>query len=134
MKSLLNYFGTLRSGKIVLWCYLIWYAVIVVFYFDPRISLWVNSAGLSVVIGTALILSVLPAGGLRAMEKWAVARLFMMPFCVSSYAALIKDQGFFVIFPPRAAENVVALSACALFAGGVSCCKLWRGKNPGTRM
>jgi hypothetical protein len=123
MKRLLNYLGGLSSGKIVLWCYLLWYLAMVGFYFDARPSLWINSAGLSVVIGTGLILSVMPAAGMAAMEKWAVARLFMMPFCVSSFAALIKDQGFFVVLSPRLAENLTALGACALFAGGVLCCK-----------
>ncbi len=123
MKNLFIYFGNLRTGKIVLWCYLIWYVVMAGFHFDPRVSLWVNSLGISIVIGTGLILSVLPAGGMRAMEKWAVARLFMMPFCVSSFAALIKDQGFLVVFSPKAADNAAAAAACAVFVGITLACK-----------
>ncbi|MEQ1776772.1 MAG: hypothetical protein ABL891_23545 [Burkholderiales bacterium] len=123
MKILLNYFGNLRTGKIILWCYLIWYVVMVVFYFDPRISLWANSLGISVVIATGLILSVMPAAGIRAMEKWAIARLFMMPFAVSSFAALIKDQGFIIIFSPRMHENLIAIGACAFFVIVSSICK-----------
>ncbi len=123
MRKLFHYFGNLRTGKIVLWCYLIWYGVMTGFYFDPRPSLWINSLGISIVIGTGLILSVLPAGGIRAMEKWAVARLFMMPFCVSSFAALIKDQGFVVIFSPRFTENAAAAAACAIFVATAFACK-----------
>ena len=115
MKNLLMYFGNLRTGKIVLWCYLIWYVVMAWFYFDPRLSLWVNSLGISIVIGAGLVLSVMPASGIRAMEKWQLARLFMMPLCVSSFAALIKDQGFVTIFSPQLAENAAALGACMLF-------------------
>jgi hypothetical protein len=38
-----------------------------------------------------------------------------MPLCVSSFAALIKDQGFFVVFSPRLAENLAAAGAGAIF-------------------
>ena len=123
MKKLLTYLADLRAGKIALWCYLIWYLVMAHFYFDPRPSLWINSIGLSLVIGTALILSVMPAGGIKAMEKWAVARLFMMPLAVSSFAALIKDQGFVVIFSPRFTENVIAAVACAVFIAVTLTCR-----------
>ena len=101
----------------------IWYAVMTSIYFDPRLSLWINSMGISVIIGTALILSVIPPGGIRVMEKWVIARLFMMPFCVSSYAALIKDQGFIVIFSSKLAENATAAIACAIFVAVTYTCK-----------
>jgi hypothetical protein len=123
MQKLFHYLGNLRTGKIALWCYLIWYGVMTNLYFDPRLSLWINSLGISVIIGTALILSVIPAGGIRAMEKWTVARLFMMPFCVSSYAALIKDHGFIVIFSPKLAENATAAIACVIFVAVACVCK-----------
>ena len=96
MRRLAHYFGHLRTGKITLWCYLIWYLAMLRFYFDPRPSLWINSLGISVVIGTGLILSVMPAGGPRAMEKWAVARLFL-------------------IFSPSLGENAIAAAACVMF-------------------
>ena len=123
MKNLFVYFGNLSTGKTVLWCYLIWYVVMACFYFEPRISLWINSLGISIVIGTGLVLSVMPAGGVRAMEKWQVARLFIMPFCVSSFAALIKDHEFFLVFSSKATENATALAACAVFAGITRVCR-----------
>lgn len=123
MRRLAHYFGHLRTGKIALWCYLIWYLAMLRFYFDPRPSLWINSLGISVVIGSGLILSVMPAGGLRAMEKWAVARLFMMPLAVSSFAALIKDHGFTVIFSPKLSENVIAAAACSAFIAITWACR-----------
>ena len=129
MKRLVDYLGGLRTGKIALWCYLIWYLVIVAFYFDARPALWINSVGISMVIGTALILSVLPAGGIRAMERWAVARLFIMPFCVSSFAALIKDHGFFVVFSPSLRDNLIAGGACVLFVVVALACKSRRVNN-----
>jgi hypothetical protein len=123
MSSALRYLAQLRTPKIILWCYLIWYLAITAFYFDPRPALWINSLGISAVIGTALVLSVLPPAGLRAMDKWAVARLFIMPFCVSSFAALIKDRGFVIVFSPSLRENLIALGACAAFVAATLVCK-----------
>lgn len=127
MKRLVDYLGSLRGGKIALWCYLLWYLAMAAFYFDPRPSLWLNSVGISVVIGTALVLSVIPPAGLKAMEKWAVARLYMMPFFVSSFGALIKDRGFVAVFSPSLRDNLIAIGACALF---VACAYLARELRP----
>jgi hypothetical protein len=124
---LTNYLASLRPGKIALWCYLIWYIVMAYFYFDPRPALWINSLGISAVIGTGLLLSVMPAAGVRAMDKWAVARLYMMPIGVSSFAALIKDRGFVVVFSPSLHENLIAAGACTLF---VVCTWLARSLRP----
>lgn len=110
-----RYLAGLSAGKIALWCYLIWYLVMGAFYFDPRPSLWINSAGISVIIGTGLVLSVMPAAGVKAMDRWAITRLYLMPLCVSSYAALIKDQGFFAVFSPRLVDNLLAAGACVMF-------------------
>jgi len=132
MQRLCNYFGHLRAGKTILWCYLIWYLAMAGFYFDPRLAIWLNSMGISIVIGGALILSVMPAGGFRAMEKWAVARLFMMPFGVSSFAALIKDRGFFVVFSPSPSENAVAAACCGTFVALTIACKAVRKTNTTT--
>ena len=38
-----------------------------------------------------------------------------MPFCVSSFSALIKGKGFVLVFPPDVHEITIALAACALF-------------------
>ena len=42
-------------------------------------------------------------------------RLFLMPFCVSSFSQLIKGQGFVLVFPPDLREIAISLGACALF-------------------
>jgi hypothetical protein len=39
----------------------------------------------------------------------------MMPFCVSSFAALIKERGFVLVFSPELRENAVAVGTCVLF-------------------
>jgi hypothetical protein len=41
--------------------------------------------------------------------------LFLMPFCVSSFSALVKDAGYILIFPPTLRENAVGAVLIALF-------------------
>jgi hypothetical protein len=118
---MLRYFSRLTAGKIALWCYLIWYLLTVANHFDPSPSIWLNSIGISVVIGIALVLSV-NSSSVRT-ERWQTMRLFLMPFCVSSFSALIKDRDFVLIFPPTLTENAIALGACAAFVGVVALIK-----------
>lgn len=95
--GIIQYFARLSPGKVVLWCYLIWYLSTVAEYFDPAPSIWLNSLGISLVIGVALLLSV---GGRSPVfaDSWQTFRLFFMPFAVSSFSALIKGRGFFLVF------------------------------------
>lgn len=118
----LNYFRQLATGKLILWCYLLWYCVTLVFYFDPSPRLWLNSAGISLVIGFALQLSVQRS----AKDAWQTFRLFMMPFCVSSFSSLIKNQGFWLVLPPRMVELATALGVCLAFVIWVK----WLQKKP----
>ncbi|WP_092998616.1 hypothetical protein [Thiohalomonas denitrificans] len=110
-----RYLALLPKGKVVLWCYLIWYVVVVVHYFDPSPAIWLNALGVSAVMGVALLLSV---GGSvsRANEPWQTARLFLMPFCVSSFSSLIKGKGFVLVFPPTSTALITATGSCAAFA------------------
>jgi hypothetical protein len=113
---LLRYLSELRPSQRVLWCYLLWYLFAVVRTFDADPMLWLSSLGISAIIGTALYLSTARAGRTRVrLERWQIARLYLMPFCVSSFAALIKGHGFVLVFHPSARDNVLAASACALF-------------------
>ncbi len=111
---MIQYFRKAPAGKLVLWCYLIWYLVTVVLFFDPTPSIWLNSLGISGVIGTALILSVSPVGQGKA-DGWQTFRLFLMPFCVSSFSSLIKAKGFFLIIPPGSAHRLALVAACGGF-------------------
>src|SRR5215217_4115259 len=111
--ALMRYFAALGKGKIILWCYLIWYIFFVVRYFEPIPTLWLTSLGLSGVIGFALLLST--RGPTNRLERWQVFRLFLMPFCVSSFAALVKGRGFVLVFSPRVLEDFAALGICAAF-------------------
>ena len=111
---MIAYFSRIQRGKVILWCYLIWYLVVVGFYFDPAPRIWLNSIGISVVIGVALILSVSKSSGAKK-DGWQTFRLFLMPFCVSSFSSLIKGNGFFLIIPPRPQEQLVLAVACDSF-------------------
>ena len=113
MKSPAAYFANLTTGRIILWCYLIWYLVVLVRYFDPSPLIWLTSLGLSAIIGTALYISSTAHG--NQLRPWQVARLYMMPFFVSSFSALVKGQGFILVFSPRPAEILFALGMCAAF-------------------
>lgn len=100
----------------MLWCYLLWYLLTAALYFDPAPTLWLNSMGLSIIIGVALNLSVAAEAG-KWPQPWQIFRFFLIPFCVSSYASLIKNQGFILIFPPDQQQRVFLICCCLGFVG-----------------
>jgi hypothetical protein len=114
-----RYFAELRPAQRVLWCYLVWYLVVFVRYFDASPALWLSSLGISAIVGTALYISTTRTGRDPVrLQRWQIARLYIMPFCVSSFAALIKGHGFILVFHPTLHDNVVAGAACTSFVGG----------------
>ena len=116
-----GYLARLNVGRYVLWCYFVWWAVVAVRYFDPNPRIWLTSLGLSGIIGAALWLNTTRSGPVPIrIGAWPTLRLFMMPFGVSSFAALVKDRGFFLIFSPRWEEMAVAVGICA-FLGLAAC-------------
>jgi hypothetical protein len=108
-----RYLAGLSAGRFVLWCYFIWWATVLVRYFDPNPRLWMTSSGLAVIIGIALTLNAKSASPQTTLQPWPVFRFFLTPFCVSSFAALVKDRGFLLIFSPRWGELASAAGACA---------------------
>lgn len=123
IRSLTRYFYQIKYPKLILWLYLIWYLVIVGFYFDPTPKIWVNAVGIGLVIGTALVLSVF-SGNTKNVEPWQIFRLYLMPFCVSSFSALIKDQGFIIILSPKPLETLSAIFSCLIFTLGICLIKV----------
>lgn len=112
-----RYLYSLSVGVLVLWCYIIWYLVMAALYFDDNIGLWGNALGLSIIVGLALVL----ATGTLSLERlrnnyWQISRLFICPFCVSSFSALTKEKGFLLIISPILQQNIIALGFCLLFA------------------
>jgi hypothetical protein len=115
---LIRYLSGMSRGRLVLWCYFLWYLVVLVRYFDPSPRLWLTSLGLSVIIGLALYVSTAAAGNRKLkLEPWQIIRLFLMPFCVSSFSALVKGKGFILIFSPKPGETGLALGLCAALCG-----------------
>jgi hypothetical protein len=117
---MLRYLRNLSNGRLILWCYFIWYLVVLVRYFDPSPRIWGTSFGLCLIIGVALYINTAHSGPRRIhLGFWPVVRLFMMPLCVSSFSALVKGRGFFLIFSPNAWEVGAAVGICAGVCGAV---------------
>ena len=118
LSGLWRYLANLTRGRFVLWCYFIWWIVVVVRYFDPNPLLWLTSLALSGIIGTALYINTTSSGKAKVkLERWPIFRLFLTPFCVSSFAALVKGQGFILIFSPHWQEMAGAAAAMAVLWG-----------------
>jgi hypothetical protein len=116
MNPVLRYFAGLTNGRIVLWSYLLWYLVTVAAHFDPSPRLWLTSLGISIIIGVALLISTRSStSGTVDLDRWQVFRLFVMPFGVSSFAALVKDEGYILVFPPSLWLNATGFALIALF-------------------
>ena len=118
----LKYLSELTPGKVALWCYLIWYLVTVVVHFEPSPGIWLTSLGISAVVGIALLLSVRSEPP-TSSDPWQTFRLFLMPFCVSSFSALIKGQGYILFLPSRSLELSLSFALCAVFVSFVYCLK-----------
>lgn len=112
------YLAGLSFARTVLWCYLLWYLVIVARYFDPSPRLWLTSLGLSAIVGVALVLNagLLSRPAAAALgQRWQIFRFFLMPFGVSSFSALVKGKGFILVFSPHGVDVVAGLAACLGF-------------------
>src|SRR4051794_36403778 len=107
MNRFINYLRHLTIGRLILWCYLIWYLVVLVRYFDPSPRIWLTSLGLSAIVGTALYISSTANG--NKLQPWQIIRLYLMPFFVSSFSALVKGRGFILVFSPNPEEILLAL-------------------------
>jgi len=118
MKSLAKYFANLSTGRIILWCYLIWYLVVLFHYFDPNLLIWLTSLGLAAIVGTALYISSTAQG--NRLGAWQVIRFYLMSFFVSSFAALVKGKEFILVFSPHPREILLALGLCGMF-----CLAVW---------
>jgi hypothetical protein len=101
-----------------LWSYLIWYLVISIIYFDTNLNLWGTSFGVGIIVYAALTLSTGDLTWRRIhTHYWEAIRLFIIPFCVSSFSGLVKGYGFILIFSPIFEEDLLAISAILLFIG-----------------
>lgn len=118
---MIRYLASLEATGITLWCYFCWYIAIVSQYFDSTLGLWLSSVGISFLIGFALNLAAKHKG--QKPDKRVVFRLYLFPFCVSSYSALIKGKGFILLFPTDAKPLLVAVASCCGFILVALCCR-----------
>lgn len=115
LRMLFRYLANLTLGRMTLWCYFIWYLVVLVHYFDRSGQIWLTSLGLSVIIGIALVINTTRSGVAPVkLEPWPTFRLFLTPFCVSSFAALVKGKGFFLIFSPDWRDLAIGGGLCGI--------------------
>ena len=129
--TFLNYLATLSPGRLLLWCYFLWYLVVLVRYFEPDPRLWLTSLGMSAIIGVALYVSTTSAEAVSGpLGFWPTVRLFMMPFCVSSFAALVKGKGFILVFSPRGIDLLWGGGLCAAFVATVAVVKYLGATRP----
>lgn len=113
---MLRYLAGLTSSKIILWCYSLWYLVIFFKYFEADPALWLTSFGLSLIVGFALYTNAASAGAVKVKpDFWQAFRFYLTPFCVSSFSALVKGRGFFLVFSPQVPDLVCCFGVCALF-------------------
>jgi len=124
-RGLVGYLARLSMGRLILWCYFIWYLVVLVRYFDPNWRIWLTSVALSGIIGVALLINTTRTGRSRVeQEPWPIFRLFVTPFCVSSFSALVKGKNFWLIFSPRQSDLLLGVALIAAFGGAVLVAKL----------
>ena len=113
---LLRYLAQLPVGHRILWSYVIWWAVMMHYYFRMDVRLWLMSLGIGIIVGFALMLSTGPVSIERFRSRfWESLRLFICPFMVSIFSALVVGRDFILVFSPRWMENTAALSGIAVF-------------------
>jgi hypothetical protein len=100
-------------------------------HFDTRPRIWLTSVGLSAIIGTALLIGTRSSSrGTTTLDGWQIFRLYLMPFCVSSFAALVKDAHYVLVFPPTLKENLLGLALIGAFVAVVLALRsLYRRSN-----
>ncbi len=105
--------------------------VVLVKYFDSSLRLWLTSLGLSLIIGFALYISTTNSAKNKVqLGFWQIFRLFLMPFCVSSFAALVKGKNFVLIFLPLIPHEILlAVLFCAALCALVFALKTGTGRN-----
>ncbi len=113
---LLRYLGQMPTSRMILWSFVIWWAVMVYYYFRADMRLWLTSLGIGIIVGYALMLSTGPVNRDRFRTRfWESLRLFVCPLLVSSFSALVAGQEFLLVFSPRGTENIVALLTIGIF-------------------
>lgn len=123
MQIIHSYIINLTKSRTVLWCYLIWYLVMAGCSFVPTTRIWLTSLGISALIGSAFLLNANSGKSPVKADPWQIFRLYLIPFCVSSFSSLVKDRGFVLIFSPHWRETALASGLCGGFFAVVTLVK-----------
>lgn len=114
--KLIRYLALLDNRRLLLWSAFIWYVVIMARHATASSAVWLNSAGIAAVISVILAANAIPPGRKwRDLGFWPLARFFLIPFCVSSFSAVMHKAGLVLIFPRDLTDNLVAGRTVALF-------------------
>ena len=95
---------TLQVPQILLLSFFIWYLFIVI-SFSSNYLVWVNAIVMAFFVGNILCLNAYMATKKEkyfeflSENRWIVVRLFLIPFCVSSYSGVAFSHGFIAAFP-----------------------------------
>ncbi len=80
------------------------------------LAVWLNAAGIAAAIGVILAANAIPPGQQwRDLGFWPLARFFLIPFCVSSYSAVMNRIGLVLIFPIAVEDNLTGAAAIVGF-------------------
>ncbi len=102
-----SYFTSLKLSQKILWALFIWWAHTLVWHFDPDPRIWLTAVGLGAIAGTVLFVGAHTASTeTLKLGAWRAIRFYLVPFCVASFAAVVKGHDFIIIFPPSPWENV----------------------------
>lgn len=86
------------------------------YYFRGEPPIWLTSLGLGFIVGFALMLCTGPVSMERFRTRfWESMRLFICPFMVASFSALVAGNQFVLVFSSIWQENLVAIAAIAFF-------------------
>ncbi len=123
---MIHYLARLDNRRLLLWSAFLWYVAIMARHATASPVLWLNSAGIAAVIGVILAANAIPPGRKwRELGFWPLARFFLIPFCVSSFSAVMNRVGLVLIFPHNVADNLVAAGTVALFLLVFAAARRW---------
>lgn len=114
--NLISYLARLDNRRLLLWSAFLWYVAIMARHATASPAVWINSAGIATVISVILAANAIPPGRKwRDLGFWPLARFFLIPFCVSSFSAVMHKAGLVLIFPRNLTDNLVAAGTVGLF-------------------
>ena len=124
--KLISYLVRLDNRRRLLWSAFLWYVAMMARHATATPTVWLNSAGIAVVISVILAATAIPPGGKwRDLGFWPLARFFLIPFCVSSFSAVMTKAGLVLIFPRNLADNLVATGAVVSFLLLCAAARYW---------